>query len=174
MTADMGDEFREMRAEKKAEALRPPVKAISLWEPWATLVAIGAKRNETRSWPAPKSLIGQDLIICAALRRAPLHEDVPDMLVRDRIEQALRRSPGLCLGHGKALCLVTVTGCERTDDARKGLSEDELAFGNYAPGRFAWRLTNLRRFKFPARITGRHGIFELMLSPFQSVIEDAP
>lgn len=26
------------------------MKAISLWQPWATLVAIDAKRFETRSW----------------------------------------------------------------------------------------------------------------------------
>jgi hypothetical protein len=27
------------------------MKALSLWQPWATLVSIGAKRIETRSWP---------------------------------------------------------------------------------------------------------------------------
>jgi activating signal cointegrator 1 len=27
------------------------MKAITLTQPWATLVAIGAKRIETRSWP---------------------------------------------------------------------------------------------------------------------------
>lgn len=27
------------------------MKCISLWQPWATLMAIGAKRIETRSWP---------------------------------------------------------------------------------------------------------------------------
>jgi len=26
------------------------MKAISLWEPWATAIAIGAKKIETRSW----------------------------------------------------------------------------------------------------------------------------
>lgn len=26
------------------------MKLLSLWEPWATLMAIGAKRIETRSW----------------------------------------------------------------------------------------------------------------------------
>jgi activating signal cointegrator 1 len=26
------------------------VKAISLWQPWATLIALGEKKFETRSW----------------------------------------------------------------------------------------------------------------------------
>lgn len=38
---------------------------ISLWEPWATLVSVGAKRVETRPKPAPKRLIGQRLGIHA-------------------------------------------------------------------------------------------------------------
>ena len=28
-----------------------PVKAITIWQPWASLVAVGAKTMETRSWP---------------------------------------------------------------------------------------------------------------------------
>jgi hypothetical protein len=27
------------------------MKCISLWNPWAFLIAIGKKQNETRSWP---------------------------------------------------------------------------------------------------------------------------
>ena len=27
------------------------MKAISLWQPWATAIAVGAKRIETRHWP---------------------------------------------------------------------------------------------------------------------------
>ncbi|HEU5431540.1 MAG TPA: hypothetical protein VFU81_07755 [Thermomicrobiales bacterium] len=42
------------------------MNCITLTEPWATLVAIGAKTIETRSWPAPRSAIGQPLAIHAA------------------------------------------------------------------------------------------------------------
>ena len=28
------------------------MKAISLWQPWASAIAVGAKRYETRGWPA--------------------------------------------------------------------------------------------------------------------------
>ena len=42
------------------------MKAISLWQPWASLIAIGAKSIETRSWPAPRALIGDRIAIHAA------------------------------------------------------------------------------------------------------------
>ena len=42
--------------------------ALTLWQPYATLIACGAKTIETRSWAAPESLIGQRLAIHAAVR----------------------------------------------------------------------------------------------------------
>lgn len=42
------------------------MKAISLWQPWASLIACGAKAFETRSWPPPPALIGQTIAIHAA------------------------------------------------------------------------------------------------------------
>lgn len=44
------------------------MKAISLWQPWASLVAVGAKPYETRSWAPPEALIGQPIAIHAAKR----------------------------------------------------------------------------------------------------------
>lgn len=42
------------------------MKAISLWQPWASLIACGAKPFETRSWAPPPALIGQPIAIHAA------------------------------------------------------------------------------------------------------------
>lgn len=44
------------------------MKVLSLHQPWATLVALGVKTIETRSWPAPDSVIGQRIAIHAAKR----------------------------------------------------------------------------------------------------------
>lgn len=46
------------------------MKALTLWQPWASLIALGHKTIETRSWPARKSLIGQRIAIHAATRTA--------------------------------------------------------------------------------------------------------
>lgn len=42
------------------------MKAISLWQPWASLIACGAKPYETRDWAPPVNLIGQTIAIHAA------------------------------------------------------------------------------------------------------------
>jgi hypothetical protein len=45
---------------------RTIMKAISLWQPWASLIACGAKPYETRSFAPPALLIGQSIAIHAA------------------------------------------------------------------------------------------------------------
>lgn len=46
------------------------MKALTLHQPYATLIAKGIKTIETRTWPAPASLIGQRIAIHAA-KKAP-------------------------------------------------------------------------------------------------------
>jgi hypothetical protein len=45
------------------------MKALTLWQPWASLVIAGAKPYEFRSWSPPRWLIGQRIVIHAAARR---------------------------------------------------------------------------------------------------------
>ena len=62
------------------------VYAITLHQPWATLIALGIKSVETRSWPAPARLVGQRIAVHAGKR-----------LVRrpgDAIERELRAQWG--------------------------------------------------------------------------------
>lgn len=50
------------------------MKAISIWQPHASLLLLGAKPFETRSWPVPKALIGQRVAIHAAKADGDLFE----------------------------------------------------------------------------------------------------
>ncbi len=43
--------------------------AITVWQPWASLVAAGCKPYEFRQWPAPKRLVGQRIAIHAGARK---------------------------------------------------------------------------------------------------------
>ena len=45
------------------------MKAFTIWQPWASLIAIGAKPYEFRRWQAPRSLIGQRIAIHAGSRK---------------------------------------------------------------------------------------------------------
>lgn len=44
------------------------MKALTIWQPWATLIVEGAKPYEFRGWLFPKSLIGQRIAIHAGAR----------------------------------------------------------------------------------------------------------
>lgn len=44
------------------------MKALTLWQPWASLIIVGAKPIEWRHWRAPASMIGQRIVIHAATR----------------------------------------------------------------------------------------------------------
>ena len=45
-----------------------PVYAITLHQPWASLIALGIKTVETRSWPVPARLVGQRIAVHAGKR----------------------------------------------------------------------------------------------------------
>ena len=45
------------------------MKALTLYQPWASLIAHGVKTIETRSWAPPRRLIGQRIAIHAGRKR---------------------------------------------------------------------------------------------------------
>ena len=50
------------------------MKALTIWQPWASLIVAGAKPYEFRGWRAPRSLIGKRIVIHAAARKMNLAE----------------------------------------------------------------------------------------------------
>ncbi|MCC4299347.1 ASCH domain-containing protein [Aurantimonas coralicida] len=63
------------------------MKALTIWQPWATLIAIGAKPYEFRSWPAPRAICGQRIAIHAGAR--PIKRDeIAGLLMRLRGKEA--------------------------------------------------------------------------------------
>ena len=57
------------------------MKALTIWQPWATLIMAGAKRYEFRGWPAPDWMVGKRMVIHAAARW-PKPEDIRDIFER--------------------------------------------------------------------------------------------
>lgn len=53
-----------------------PMKCLTIWQPWASLIAIGAKPYEFRGWAPPRWLVGRDLGIHAGARPVRLTEVV--------------------------------------------------------------------------------------------------
>jgi hypothetical protein len=67
---------------------------LSLWQPWASLVALGVKAIETRSWCAPKSMFGRTIAIHATKRNPVKLSWHPDgMMGRFTVHQDGRGEP---------------------------------------------------------------------------------
>lgn len=56
------------------------VPCVTLWQPWASLIALGVKTIETRSWRPPAKYVGQTIGIHAAKRQVRLH-DTPEGMI---------------------------------------------------------------------------------------------
>lgn len=127
------------------------MKAISLWQPWASAMASGNKQNETRSWPT--SYRG-DLLICSS-KRKPTPEEVGSG----------DYNIAMGLPYGCALCVVELVNCVPTQcfhgNPRAKLSNTERELGDYTPGRFAWLTKNLRTLRRPIPIVGRQGLWNV-------------
>lgn len=97
------------------------IPAITLWQPWASLIAAGAKPYEFRGWPAPARLVGLRVAIHAGAR-AVRKEEVRSLLVQLQspraketgvdpalgipVLEAAMRGPGLPLS--SVLCTATL------------------------------------------------------------------
>lgn len=161
------------------------MKAITLTQPWATLVAIGAKRIETRSW---NTNYRGPLAIHAA-KGYPTH--ARQLCLEEPFLSALKRAGLMQFGvwhiSNNDLPLgVVVATCELVnciqildshipqvhpvDDrvdirlTQKFLSipprEPELSFGDYTPGRYAWILANVKPLPEPVPAKGSLGLWD--------------
>ncbi|MEQ8577588.1 MAG: ASCH domain-containing protein [Balneola sp.] len=125
------------------------MKAISLWQPWATLMANNFKTIETRGW---KTNYRGDLLICSTkngLSKKAFNETVEHLGMKE-LEYPL----------GQALCVVDLYDVIQTDmlSFYDYFSEEE--FGDYSPGRFAWLTDSCRPIK-PFQVVGQQGLFNV-------------
>jgi hypothetical protein len=151
------------------------VKALSLWEPWASLMRTGGKTIETRSWP---TAYRGPLLICASKRHrktevlhlccnwafqgglAPLVGRRLDRTGKTWAANADRLIDALSFG--KAVAVVDLYRVERTDSCTLGEVEQEREFGDYSPGRWAWFTRNLRAIE-PFEMLGHQGLWNEVL-----------
>jgi hypothetical protein len=137
---------------------------LTLTQPYATLIAVGAKQLETRSWPTKHRGL---LAIHAAGSLAGISGpgiSGPDALRalcrRPAIAAALRAvrlgPDRLPLGAVVALCRVAA--CVRTEETH-GLTPTERAFGDYTPGRWAWVLGDVWALPVPIPARGYQGLW---------------
>lgn len=131
------------------------MRALPLWQPWADLVVSGAKRVETRPRPI-STIVGERVAIHATITRdhiwrcatSPFCEHLPDEDI---------------MWFGALIGTVRVVRADEMTEAyvaeMRVQRPAEFAFGDYAPGRWAFDLEAPERFREPIPWKGSQGIF---------------
>ena len=132
------------------------MKAITLWQPWATLVACGVKSIETRSWATPHR---GPLLIHAAKRwddgLALALAGVNHVFRGEGLPTLPRELPLGCV-----VAIARLVDCVRCE-ADSDFAPLEHEFGDLAPGRYAWRLTDVVRVDPPVSWRGMQGLWDV-------------
>lgn len=140
------------------------LKAVTLYEPWASLMFLGAKRNETRGQRTHHR--GE-----IAIHSAKTDHGVSEQTGKMAIAAFKARGYEVPFAHyGKIVALVDIVDCLPSELFSKNgdklgslnfvghrkyiLSEEEWAFGDYSPGRFIYVTRNLRRLHHPVACKG--------------------
>lgn len=131
------------------------MRALSLTQPFATLVAIGAKRVETRNWStqyrgplaihAAKAFPAEMRALC----RRPVFQRALALLDPDQLP----------LGQVIAIGRVADVRSTNSPSFMRTLSPTEIAFGDYRPDRFGWVLSGVRPIP-PVAARGMLGLWE--------------
>lgn len=129
------------------------IVALSLTEPWAVLMPLGAKKVETRSWRTSY----RGWVAIHASKVFP--KDARDLAVEeDYFFSALFLHGGYesvgDLPLGAIVAVGRLVGCRPTEELRIHLSEQERAFGDYSPGRWAWIFEDVHRLPEPIPANG--------------------
>lgn len=141
------------------------MKALTLTQPWATLVALGEKSIETRSWPTQyRGLLAIHAAKC--FRKSSFKHD--GIFNQEPFRSSLRPSGNYSypeLDAGNVLCVCRLCGCSRTEDIMQQIGglesfRKEAEFGNYAPRRYGFSLALEYRVK-PVAVNGHLGLWEI-------------
>lgn len=142
------------------------MKALSLLQPWASLIVVGAKKWETRPWKPSTTMLyilrNSGLLIHASAKF-------------DRQNRTLLTYPPFCayldrnnkLPTGAIIGSVKVGRVIPTDEWMKEFNPDinpdaqtEQAFGNYSSGRWTWEMLEPEVYAEPIPYKGALSIWK--------------
>jgi hypothetical protein len=138
------------------------MRAITLWQPWASLMACGAKPHETRGWHAPSESIGHWYAIHAA---STFRVKLGDGLMPPAILAALAQhypdqvAIGADLPVGGVIAVGRLVACVETSDPSVAAAPDR-PLGDFSAGRWVWRFEDMRPISI-VPISGRQRIWYL-------------
>ncbi|RYD55755.1 MAG: ASCH domain-containing protein [Sphingobacteriales bacterium] len=131
------------------------MKTLSLLQPWATLVVIGAKKIETRKWATGYR---GTILIHASMGRAGkvLAGQAPFTKYIDNYEEL---PFGAIIGEATLVDIVKTEELDIATDRVNKLTLEERAFGDYT-GRYAWLLEDAVLYSAFLPAKGQLGLWE--------------
>jgi hypothetical protein len=169
--------------------------AISLHQPWASLVAAGVKPYETRTWAPDGGLVGADIAIHAARYVDHINTRfAEEAMAQDSLREKLASTWGTAVPRdlmgrfGSAVmpvgCIVCTVRLAAALELGEGVAGSTLPrshilrriesrpmpgcftvrhdeWGKYAPGRWAWLLTDPVPIRPPVAMKGKQRFFNL-------------
>lgn len=137
------------------------MKVLSLLQPWATLVIIGAKKIECRSWKTEY----RGTIIIHASGKKPNRRECQffeeDAYFKKYIEDMDYLPYGAIIGR------VELKDIYRTEWLLQNMDiepfhnwEQELVFDDFSPRRYAWHLGQAEKFSTVLPVKGHLGLWE--------------
>ena len=138
------------------------MKTITILEPWASLIADGAKRIETRSW-STKHRGSLAIHVGKSLKEWHL-----DLAWKEPFFSALKlqyvEGVGISYSPGCIIAKCNLVDCIKMTpefiDLVKTAEGHEYEFGDYAVGRYAWILEDVKRLEKPIPARGDLSIWE--------------
>jgi len=127
------------------------MKALTLTQPWASLVALGLKRVETRSW---STAYRGALAIHAAKGFPPYARKFAEGVC------VLGLVPA-CLPFSEIVATCEVVACWPTEEMVLVVDRHERRLGDYTPGRWAFKLEQVRALRVPVYCRGALGLWSL-------------
>lgn len=132
------------------------VKAVSLWQPWASLISLGLKHYETRSW---KTSYRGKLLICSTAKSTKVqHQQYLKICNEVKLPSWNEDN----FPHGQAIAICDLVDCiEMTTEFIAQQSQTEILCGNWQIGRYAWKLKNIQPITKPFAVKGKQGLFNV-------------
>jgi len=129
------------------------MKALTILQPWATLVAIGAKKIETRSWATgyrgPLAIhAGRSLKFITLADQEPFKKH---LWAGDRCDMPIGAIVATCdlIGVYKIVFFSDLD-----------VSLPERLFGDFTIGRYVWMMENMKKLESPIPAKGAMGLWE--------------
>jgi phage N-6-adenine-methyltransferase len=142
------------------------LKAISLWQPWASLISLGLKHYETRSW---KTSYRGKLLICSTAKFTKIQHQ---QYLKICNEVVLPPWDEDNFPHGQVIAICDLVDCvEMTPEFIAQQSQTEILCGDWQVGRYAWKLKNIQPITEPFAVKGKQGLFNIPSTNFESYLK---